>query len=299
MKDAPWLTQPSARNSLCILSLMLAFTLLASSQQKTSSAPSDRQIYPIVGEQTRYMKCSGGRYGPGAYHCEPNFPEGFISVTVASFLPRPVRFDVRAANGDYDFAAQIAANSDGPPYGHGMVSSVATMRLPPGEYAVNVEGDGYLPGSAHIQGVSGHGYSVWVSCSETDKLLQATGPTPAAAAENPSTEATPSSIRAQVDRIANGTHQELPAPTETSVAAGQNPGWSIENATGYQLHLYVSGPVERDYAIPNGNSFTIDLPPGNYRIAATVSASNVIPFYAVRQLNLNARWTSHFYIAHK
>jgi hypothetical protein len=56
-------------------------------------------------------------------------------------------------------------------------------------------------------------------------------------------------------------------------------------------------PLLRDYVIPNGNSFAIDLPPGSYRIAASVSGKNVIPFFAVRQLNTNARWTSHFYIA--
>jgi|SRR5271157_834637 len=106
----------------------------------------------------------------------------------------------------------------------------------------------------------------------------------------------PDSIRSQIDRIANGAHQDLPGPTQTSTARGQNPGWSIENATGYQLHLYLSGSSERDYVIPNGKSINIDLPPGTYRIGADVSNKSVMPFYAVRQLDPDARWTSHFYI---
>ncbi|MGA2903179.1 MAG: hypothetical protein ABSD98_05085 [Candidatus Korobacteraceae bacterium] len=106
-----------------------------------------------------------------------------------------------------------------------------------------------------------------------------------------------SSVESAIDKITQGAHQELPPPVQTQVSPGQNPGWSIENATAYQLHLYLSGPVERDYVIPQGSSIAIDLPPGSYRIAAEVSDKSVIPFYAVRQLNANARWSSHFYIA--
>jgi hypothetical protein len=110
-------------------------------------------------------------------------------------------------------------------------------------------------------------------------------------------QSTASSIESAIDKITQGAHQELPPPVQTRVSPGQNPGWSIENATAYQLHLYLSGPVERDYVIPQGSSIAIDLPPGSYRIAAEVSDKSVIPFYAVRQLNANARWSSHFYIA--
>jgi len=63
--------------------------------------------------------------------------------------------------------------------------------------------------------------------------------------------------------------------------------------------LYLSGPTEGDYVIANGDSVNIDLPPGSYRIAAEVSNKGVTPFYAVRQLNADTRWNSHFYIAHQ
>jgi hypothetical protein len=109
----------------------------------------------------------------------------------------------------------------------------------------------------------------------------------------------PRSISSAIDKIEQGRHQELPPPTQTAIVPGQSPGWSIENATGYQLRLYLSGPAERDYQIANGNSITIDLPPGSYRIAADVPSKGVLPFYAVRQLDSGTRWKSHFYIASK
>jgi hypothetical protein len=107
------------------------------------------------------------------------------------------------------------------------------------------------------------------------------------------------SVDAAINRIAGGTHQELPAPMQSPVTTGQNPGWAIENGTGYALHLYLSGPVVRDYVIPTGQSISIDLPPGNYRIAADVPDPSVLPFYALRVLPSGIRWTSHFYIGHR
>jgi hypothetical protein len=103
-------------------------------------------------------------------------------------------------------------------------------------------------------------------------------------------------IQSAIDAIAQGAHQDLPQPEQTQVGPGQSAGWSIKNATAHQIHLYLSGPIQRDYVIPPGNSIAIDLPPGNYRIAADVPDQSVIPFYAVRQLNANIRWSTQFYI---
>lgn len=108
---------------------------------------------------------------------------------------------------------------------------------------------------------------------------------------------TADTVSSAIERIANGQHQELPQPIQVPLTAGQTPGWLIENATAYQLHLYLSGPVQHSYVIQTGGAMTIDLPPGSYRIAADVPDKSVLPFYAVRQLNADTRWKSHFYIA--
>lgn len=104
-------------------------------------------------------------------------------------------------------------------------------------------------------------------------------------------------IQAQIKRIAQGEHQQLPEPTQSYVLPGQKPGWTIENATGFQLHLYLTGPAARDYIIPSGKSIDIDLPPGSYRIAVDLSSKSVLPYYSERQLNDDMRWKLRFYIA--
>jgi len=104
-------------------------------------------------------------------------------------------------------------------------------------------------------------------------------------------------IDAAIDSIARGPHQDLPQQSAQRLAPGERTGWSVENGTGYDVQLYVSGPEKQQFAIPNGGSITINLIPGTYRIAATVSDVAVKPFYAVRQLEGQTRWASHFYIA--
>lgn len=40
----------------------------------------------------------------------------------------------------------------------------------------------------------------------------------------------------------------------------------------------------------------LDLPPGQYRIAAETADPSVVPFYAERILESDVRWRSIFYI---
>ena len=161
--------------------------------------------------------------------------------------------------------------------------------IPAGDYTINTTSAQFEPTVSTLKGVSTEAHTVILMVSsgagstDTHQVLPS------------STDA--DNVRSAIDRIANGAHQDPPVPTQTSTARGQNPGWSIENVTGYQLHLYLSGPTERDYVIENGKSINIDLAPGSYRIAADVSSKSVIPFYAVRQLNADTRWKSHFYVA--
>jgi hypothetical protein len=161
-------------------------------------------------------------------------------------------------------------------------------------YRIIVNTEGFLSSSTDIRGLGGRQYQI--SLGSPPGCAAASGsrvaPGPSADSQQTAGEGT---ISAQIDRIASGAHQELPAPILNSLAPGQSPGWSIENGTDYDLHLYLSGPVERSYAIAGRGSIEVDLPPGNYRIAADVS-HGVLPFYAVRQLG-STRWKSHFYIA--
>ena len=81
-----------------------------------------------------------------------------------------------------------------------------------------------------------------------------------------------------------------------SAAPGQSTGWDVKNNTGHTLHVYLAGPVNRDFLIPAGESRDFDVPAGSYRIAADVPSSSIVPFYADRTLPADSRWESNFYI---
>ncbi|MGA2903487.1 MAG: hypothetical protein ABSD98_06635 [Candidatus Korobacteraceae bacterium] len=283
MNDARWPLRRSVRNCYLAPSLLLAIFAVAAVAQENIRPSQSQQIEVAVSERLppRGRKVACGKL-PGS-----------VYLAITNYLPRRVAAIVESGGVDL-LSVAIAAN-EGRPYGHAL-PSIANLCVPPGEYAIHLHDptQEYLPDHAHVQAQPSRIYDIDVVSPEVSELLAAWDERASAAGQ--STTSTSASISAQIDRIANGAHQDLPAPVQTPIARGQNPGWSIENATGYQLHLYLSGPAERDYVIPNGNSINVDLPPGTYRIAADVSNKAVIPFYAVRQLNANARWTSHFYI---
>ena len=53
---------------------------------------------------------------------------------------------------------------------------------------------------------------------------------------------------------------------------------TIENGTGYLLHLYLSGPVSRELTLARGFE-DLRVAPGDYEVAAKVANASVHPFY--------------------
>ncbi|MGA2902899.1 MAG: hypothetical protein ABSD98_03650 [Candidatus Korobacteraceae bacterium] len=279
MKDLLRLLHPSLRRLPGFLTLVVAFSTIAGVSQEKAA--------PHLSRDDNALKFIGS-LGP-----VPNSPIAkFTEIVFENYTDKTVHLTVGFGSTDGPpgigvFEGMIA------PKAPGCLPVIVRFVLPPAQYAIHTGLSLDLLGWGDIQGLPSYSYSFFLGsvpsgCAGADSLNTA-GP-------QPPKESGGTTISSQIDRIANGSHQALPAPLQSSLAPGQNPGWSIENATGYQLHLYLSGPAERDYVIPNGNSINVDLPPGIYRIAADVSSKSVIPFYAVRQLNVNARWTSHFYI---
>lgn len=113
--------------------------------------------------------------------------------------------------------------------------------LPRAKYTVRISTEDYTAPPFDIDGEKGFGHSIHLGrvmpgCVWVDEGNVRREPTQL---QLP----TAGSISVQIDRIAKGAHQELPAPARTSATPGQNPGWSIENSTGYQVHLYLSAPL--------------------------------------------------------
>jgi hypothetical protein len=280
MKAAPRCPRESNGNyAYTVLFLVAILTGTSLSQESASKERAAPHVSISVVERSASEMCFESR-------CRSEVPDGFISIQLQNRLPGPIHatIDDRSGSVEFLFNGRIAGNDGAPPVGPITSVSAAKIRVPVGAYEVTVESAVGSMVSTEIKGQSSRVYVVTIDYSG-----------PSASSGSPGSHS--SSIRSNIDQIAGGVHQALPPPTQSPLSLGQHPGWDIENATGYQLHLYLSGAAEREYVIPNGNSISIDLPPGAYRIAARVSSGGVKPFYATWQLGANARWSYQFYIA--
>lgn len=98
-------------------------------------------------------------------------------------------------------------------------------------------------------------------------------------------EAEKKAIQLGVDKVFGGSHGDLPAMEKTTNGSGAYASVVVKNATGYALTLMYSGNDCKRVTIPSYGRETIRLKNGEYRITATVNASNVIPYAGVENLN--------------
>jgi hypothetical protein len=101
-------------------------------------------------------------------------------------------------------------------------------------------------------------------------------------------------IDLEVDAIASGQHGELPRAQRVK-SDGVVAELRVENETGYELTVRYSGPDSSKVVIQPRDSATVTLPPGEYRVAASVSAPNVNHYYG-RDTLVGGRYSSKFVI---
>ena len=77
---------------------------------------------------------------------------------------------------------------------------------------------------------------------------------------------------------------KLPSMNKTYYDQSSTSKVSVENDTGYILTIMYSGPDSRRLVIPQHSQKSITLINGTYRIAASVSASDVSPFAGTETL---------------
>jgi peptidyl-prolyl cis-trans isomerase A (cyclophilin A) len=138
-----------------------------------------------------------------------------------------------------------------------------------------------------------------ISSPVTDDPLPAVVPmwSPVMRARSAAGEAT--SISGEVARIERGKHSALPPPVASPLEAGSSYGSinrKIENGTSYTLTVLFAGPVERKITLAAGQTGELVLPAGNYKVAAHVTAPNVLPFFGTQSYSSGQEYTSHFYI---
>lgn len=101
-------------------------------------------------------------------------------------------------------------------------------------------------------------------------------------------------IDLEVKEIAAGEYGEMPRAQPLSYG-GSTVEVEVENQTGYELTVRYSGPDSKKLVIPKGATRTVSLPPGDYKVAASVTAANVRNYYGTDTMR-GGQYSSSFYI---
>ena len=101
-------------------------------------------------------------------------------------------------------------------------------------------------------------------------------------------------IDLEVKKIAAGEFGEMPKAQPLSYG-GAAAEVTVENQTGYVLTVRYSGPDSKKLVIPVGATHSVSLPPGDYQIAASVSAANVSNYYGKDTMK-GGKYSSNFFI---
>jgi hypothetical protein len=101
-------------------------------------------------------------------------------------------------------------------------------------------------------------------------------------------------IDLEVKEIAAGEYGEMPKAQPLSYG-GSTVDMEIENKTGYVLTVRYSGTNSKMIVLPVASTESITLVPGDYQVAASVSASNVTNYYG-RDTMQGGKYSSSFFI---
>lgn len=103
-------------------------------------------------------------------------------------------------------------------------------------------------------------------------------------------------IDLEVSRIYAGEHGTLPAMDRTGYGGGSTSYITVTNSTSYTLTIWYSGNDSKKLVIGAGGTKSIRLKNGQYRVAASVSASNVSNYAGSENL-LGGSYSVDYYIS--
>ena len=81
-----------------------------------------------------------------------------------------------------------------------------------------------------------------------------------------------------VDNVYSGSYGSLPSMEKVGFSQSSRSTIKVSNGTGYKLTVLYSGKDSKGLVIQPGGSASLNLPNGSYRVAASVTASNVRSF---------------------
>jgi hypothetical protein len=135
----------------------------------------------------------------------------------------------------------------------------------------------------------------------------ASGQASAGASESfPQAESAPNlakneSIEGEIEEVLRtGNYSPFPRTTESHAvpeASDESPAWMLTNGTQDSLYVLMSGPLDQRIDLKPGQSTSVVLPPGKYKVAAVVDGSNTLLFYGEQAFQSGVKYTSHFVIS--
>ena len=102
-------------------------------------------------------------------------------------------------------------------------------------------------------------------------------------------------IYLEVSEIFNGEYGDIPSSQLSGVVNNIQSEIAIKNDTKYTLTIRYSGPDIIKISIPPFQNGTVKLKSGEYRVAASVNASNVRNFAGIE--NLHGEYSANYYIS--
>jgi hypothetical protein len=104
-------------------------------------------------------------------------------------------------------------------------------------------------------------------------------------------------IRQTIAEIRGGVHGTIPPAQMTGKNRGGATTLAVTNSTEYTLYVFLSGSESQALNLSPGATQKVAIDPGEYEIAARVSAQDVIPFYGTQAIVGGNAYSESFYIA--
>lgn len=103
-------------------------------------------------------------------------------------------------------------------------------------------------------------------------------------------------IKAQIDDVVrSGRFTTLP-PVQPIAGSFAHTRLTITNQTAYSLTVMMDGPAERSVTVSPGDTETLVLAPGSYRVLGRVAAPNVLPFFGTQNYAVGTSYQESFHV---
>jgi hypothetical protein len=101
---------------------------------------------------------------------------------------------------------------------------------------------------------------------------------------------------AAIARIRGGTYSPLPPAVADPLKGVASDGttFTIENNSGYQIVIYLTGPTDKAVTVESNKSITVEVIPGQYLIGVETPSASFLPFYGEQELVIGASYRETF-----